>query len=92
MYETDIILDTNELKMPFSVLVGIFNIRKTFLLALCFITSESAITFDFMKDALDKLFFYNCPYSKVVYRNFVKKFIKSITTLEIKKQEIRLYK
>lgn len=35
--------------MPLSVLVGVFSTGKIFLFALCFITSESAATFDFME-------------------------------------------
>lgn len=58
--------------MPLSVLAGILNTGKTFPLALCFITSESAASFDFMEDTLDELFFYNCPRPKVVCGDFAK--------------------
>lgn len=71
--------------MPLSVLVGIFNIRKTFFLVLYFITSEFATIFDFMENIFNELFFYNCLRPKVVCKNFAKKLAKSITTCEIKK-------
>lgn len=40
MYKTDAIFNTNELRLPLSVIVGITNTRKTFLLAYCYITNE----------------------------------------------------
>ncbi len=87
VYETDATFDTNELRMPFSVLVGVLNTGKTFPFALCFITSESVATFDFMEDTLDELFFYNCPRPKVVFSDFAKRLAKSIATRETKRQE-----
>lgn len=66
IYETDATFNTNKLKMPLSVLVGILNTGKTFPFALCFITSESAATFEFMEDQLDEIFFHNCERSPVV--------------------------
>lgn len=45
MYETDATFNTNYLKMPLSVIVGIDNTSKTFLIAFCYITSESAVSF-----------------------------------------------
>lgn len=92
IYETDANFDTNELRMPLSVLVGILNTGKTFPFALCFITSESTATFDFMEDTLDELFFYNCPRPKVVCRDFAKGLAKSIATREMKRQETGLGK
>lgn len=76
--------------MPLSVLVGILNTGKTFPFALCFITSESAATFDFMEDTLDELFFYNCPRPKVVCGDFTKRLAKLIATRETKRQETGL--
>ena len=45
MYEIDATFNTNSLRMPLSVMVGINNIGKTFPMAFCYITSESAISF-----------------------------------------------
>lgn len=90
IYETDAIFDTNELRMPLSVLAGILNTGKTFPLALCFITSESAASFDFMEDTLDELFFYNCPRPKVVCGDFAKGLAISIATRETTGQETGL--
>ena len=59
IYKTDATFDTNELRMPLSILVRVINTGKTFPFALCFIISESAATFDFMEETLDELFFYN---------------------------------
>lgn len=63
-----------------------------FLFALCFIASESIGTFDFIKDILDELFFYNCSCSKVVYKDFTKGLAKCITTYGLKKEKIELDK
>jgi hypothetical protein len=45
IYETDAMFNTNVLKMPLSVMVGIDNTGKTFSMAYCYITSESAASF-----------------------------------------------
>ncbi len=90
IYETNATFDTNELQMPLSVLVGVLNTGKTFLFALCFTTFESAVTFDFMEDLLDKLFFYNFLRLKVVFGDFANGLAKSIATRETKRQETGL--
>ncbi len=58
--------------MPLSILVGILTTGKTFLFGLCFITSETTASFEFMEQQLDDLFFYNCPRPKVIYGDFAK--------------------
>jgi hypothetical protein len=50
MYETDATFNTNRLKLPLSVMVGIDNCSKTFPLAYCYITLESAASFKFVVD------------------------------------------
>lgn len=72
MYETDATFNTNRLKLPLSVIVGIDNRGKTFLVAYCYITSESAASFKFVADQLSDLVFYDCPEAAVVVRDFLK--------------------
>jgi len=50
MYETDATFNTNHLRLPLSVIVGIDNCGKTFPIAYCYITSESAASFKFATD------------------------------------------
>lgn len=57
IHETEATFNTNKLKMPLSVLVEILNTGKTFPFALCFITSESTATFEFMEDQMHEIFF-----------------------------------
>jgi MULE transposase domain len=45
MYETDTTFNTNVLKLPLSVIVGINNTGSTFPVAYCYITSESTTSF-----------------------------------------------
>lgn len=72
------------IQMPLSMLVGILNTGETFPFALCFITSESAATFEFMEDQLDKIFFHNCEWSRVVCGDFAKGLASAIATREAK--------
>jgi MULE transposase-like protein len=72
MYETDATFNTNRLKLPLSVMVGIDNRGKTFPMAYCYITSESAASFKFVADQLSDLAFYDCPEAAVVVGDFSK--------------------
>lgn len=72
MYETDATFNTNRLKLPLSVIVGIGNCGKMFLLAYCYITLESVASFQFVADQLSDLAFYNCPKAAVVVGDFFK--------------------
>lgn len=58
--------------MPLSILVGVPNTGKTFPFALFFIILETTALFEFMKDQLDDLFFYNCPRLRIIYGDFGK--------------------
>ena len=58
--------------MPFSILVRILNIGKPFSFGLCFITLETAASFEFMEQQLDDLFFYNFPRLKLICGDFAK--------------------
>jgi hypothetical protein len=70
--------NTNVLRLLLSVMVGIINTRKTFLLAYCYITSELAKSFDFVVGELTKYVFYNYPKAIVIYVDFTKGFRASI--------------
>jgi hypothetical protein len=72
MYETDATFNTNCLKLLLSMMVGINNCSKTFPLAYCYITLESAASFKFVVDQLSNLVFYNCPKAAVVVEDFFK--------------------
>lgn len=72
MYETDATFNTNSLRMPLSVMVGINNIGKTFPMAFCYITSESAISFKWVSEQLTDLIFYDCLWPMVVCGDFSK--------------------
>ena len=50
MYEIDATFNTNHLKLPLSVMVGINNRGKTFPIVYCYITLESAASFKFVAD------------------------------------------
>jgi len=53
-------------------MVGITNTGKTFPLAYCYITSESAKSFDFVAGELTKYVFYDCPEAAVICADFTK--------------------
>jgi hypothetical protein len=72
MYETDATFNTNSLKLPLSVLVGIDNCGKTFPIAFCYITSEAAASFRFIADQLTDFAFYDCPEPAVIVGDFSK--------------------
>jgi hypothetical protein len=72
MYKTDATFNTNSLKLPLSVMVGIDNCGKTFPLAYCYITSESAASFKFVAGQLCDLAFHNCPKAVVIVGDFSK--------------------
>jgi hypothetical protein len=55
--ETDATFIMNIIRMPLSVMVGITNVGKTFPLAYCYITSESALPFKFVASQLTKYIF-----------------------------------
>jgi hypothetical protein len=50
MYKTDATFNTNCLKLPLSVMVSINNYKRTFPIAYCYITLESAASFKFVVD------------------------------------------
>jgi hypothetical protein len=72
MYETDATFNTNSLRLPLSVMVGIDNCGKTFPIAYCYITSESAASFKFAADQLSDLAFNDCPEAGVIVGDFSK--------------------
>jgi hypothetical protein len=72
MYKTDATFNTNRLKLSLSVIVGIDNCSKTFLIAYYYITLESAASFKFVANQLSDLVFYNCLKAAVVVKDFLK--------------------
>jgi hypothetical protein len=72
LYETDATFNTNKLRLPLSVMVGITNTGKTFPLAYCYITSESAKSFDFVGGELTKYVFYDYLEATIICADFTK--------------------
>src|SRR5438552_883843 len=72
MYETDVTFNTNCLKLPLSIMVGIDNCGKIFPIAYYYITSESIASFKFVTEQLTDLVFYDCPEAVVIVRDFFK--------------------
>jgi MULE transposase domain len=72
MYETDATFNTNSLRLPLSVMVGVDNTGSTFPLAFCYITSESAVSFEWIANQLTDLIFYDCPEPKLIIGDFSK--------------------
>src|SRR5437667_9634545 len=70
IWKMDATFNTNELKMPLSILVGITNTGQTFPLAFVFISAESAEMFRWVHEQLTKLIFYDCPLPSVVAGDF----------------------
>jgi hypothetical protein len=75
----DATFNTNALRLPLFVIVGITNTRKTFPLAYCYITSELAKSFDFVGGELTKYVFYDCLEAVVICANFTKGLGAAIT-------------
>jgi hypothetical protein len=72
IYETDTTFNTNCLKLPLSVMIGIDNTGKTFPMAYCYITSESAVSFKWISEQLTDLAFYDCPEAALICGDFSK--------------------
>ena len=80
--QTDAMFNTNKLHLPLSVIVEITNTFKTFLLAFCFIISESTEAFKFMNTQLKELMFYDRSDSAVIVENFSKSLDAVMTRYE----------
>ena len=72
IYETDATFNTNSLKLPLSVMVGIDNTGAAFPVAYCYITSESAASFKWIAEQLTKLAFWDCPEPILIVGDFSK--------------------
>jgi MULE transposase domain len=72
IYETDATFNTNTLRLPLSVMVGIDNTGCTFPMAFMFITSESAKSFTFASEQLTDLCFYDCSEAAIICGDFSK--------------------
>jgi hypothetical protein len=75
IWETDVIFNTNSLKIPLSVLIGITNTGATFPIAFIFISAESASIFRWVYEQLTSIIFYNYSLPKIVVGDFAKGFI-----------------
>ena len=68
---TDATFNTNENKLPLSVLVAVTNTLQTIPIAYCYIRSESTAAFLFMMEQMKDLFFYGeCPGPRVLMGDF----------------------
>ena len=83
MYETDATFNTNCLKLPLSIMVGIDNCGKIFPIAYCYITSESAASFKFVAEQLTDLVFYDCSEAVIIVGDFSKGFGAAVATKAI---------
>jgi hypothetical protein len=72
IYKTNATFNTNSLKLPLSVMVGIDNTRATFPIAYCYITSESTASFKWIAEQLTKLAFWDCPKPTLIVEDFLK--------------------
>jgi len=72
MYETDATFNTNILKLPLSVVVGINNTSSTFPIAYCYITLESAVSFKWAGEQLTDLAFQDCLEPALIISDFLK--------------------
>jgi hypothetical protein len=72
LYETDSTFNTSRLRMPLSVIVDIDNTGKTFPVAFCYITSESAASFKWISEQLTDIVFYDCPEPAIIAGDFSK--------------------
>jgi hypothetical protein len=79
IYKTDATFNTNTLRLPLLVIVGIDNTSSTFPIAFMFIMLESAKSFTFASKQLTDLCFYNCLEAAIIYRDFLKGLSASIT-------------
>lgn len=71
LLETDATFNTNQLNLPLSILVGVTNTMRTFTVAYCYITSESAESFLFLFECLKDLIFHDkCPGPGVILGDF----------------------
>ncbi len=73
--------------MPLSILDEMLNTKKTFSFALCFITSETTTSFEFIEDQLDDLFFFNCSRPKIICGDFAKRLTSAIARREAEHQQ-----
>ena len=69
MIQIDSTFNTNALKLPLTILVGIANTGKIFSLAFSFIHSENKVSMDFIFESLKELVFDTYPLLQVIVAN-----------------------
>lgn len=72
MYEIDTTFNTNCLKLLLSVMVGINNYSKTFLIVYYYIILELTASFKFIANQISDLVFYDYSKAVVVVKDFFK--------------------
>lgn len=80
LIETDATFNTNQLNLPLSTLVGVTNTMRTFTVAYCYITSESAESFLFLFECMRDLIFHDrCPGPGVILGDFAAGLVAAMT-------------
>jgi MULE transposase domain. len=75
MLEVDTTFNTNNLRLPLTVLTGITNTGNSFPVAFCFVPSESKASFDFVFEKLKELVWDEYPPPKVIVGDQAKDFL-----------------
>ena len=83
IYETNSTFNTNCLHLPLSVIVGIDNTRKPFLIVFCYIISKLATSFKWILEQLIEYIFYNYPKSTIIVEDFSKGLGATVATKAI---------
>lgn len=86
--EVDTTFNTNRLRLPLSVPVGITNTNLTFQIAFSFIPSESAKSFDFVEEQMKLLMWYDCHKPRVVVGNQAKGLIALMAQAETRQVRV----
>ena len=80
MYGTDATFNNNKLNMSLSSMVRITNTGTIFPLTYCFISSESARTFEFIMAMRTMYVFYDCSEPRVILADFAKGLAAALRT------------
>ena len=76
--QTNATFNTNNLRLPLSIMTGVTNTGKTFPYGQSFVLSESAEAFKFIDIQMDTLMWYDCNGPRVVLRDQAKGLISSV--------------
>ena len=70
VYQTDATFSTEGGRLPLSSMIGVTNTGQSFPFAYCYITRESAVSFEFVARELTKYVFNGCPEAEVIIADF----------------------